>query len=464
MVPLVNVPGIGVVNTRFALTSPNEVLFNLVAADVIVDGSATAPTLSGTQLLNCSAFSPPSGGEVLSASNSTYSQSSGQLGIPGLQFRGLPYSAQLVFVEGSSPMRFQLTALDPITTNPQTANTVASLGGVITLEPSQDMIPLCHGWVLIGDSARNRLVERNVISGATGKVYPFGTKPKELLLDAANGLVYFNVHPEAPRLYRLDLNTGTITNKLITELGRRYSTRDLALGESGTVFAILFDTAKVAPEDPDIPFTDTGLYLGLLYGDGSLVRPSLPLQDPIRIEYDSVFKRIFLATQSNLATFNYNTVNHEMVFVTGTDIPVGSACTDFAISPDGRRLAYPCPAGNLEDDLSAPHIGIHDLDPVDYKNPDGEWYLGVAPVSATFSPDGTLLIATDGTKIYFFDVVTHLLLKDYELGAQTGEIVSKVRLSRDGKFLLVFMKNDLGAPASKVYWMPIPAEIVGTPL
>ncbi|MFM1895813.1 MAG: hypothetical protein RLZZ385_887 [Pseudomonadota bacterium] len=462
--PLVNVPGIGVVNTRFQLGSANAEFFTLVAADVVVDQSVPTPDLSGLQLLNCAAFEPPTGGEVLNSASITYSTSSGVLTIPTLLFNGKPYSAQLAYITDTSPMSFQLTALDPITTTAAPANTVASLGGSITLEPSQDIIPLCHGWVLIGDTARNRLVERNVISGATGKVYPFGTKPNQLMLDDTNGIVYFNVHPESQRLYKLDLTTGVISNNRIAEFNRRYSTRDLALGENGTVFAILYDFAKVQPEDPLIPFTDTGLYLGLLDTNANLVRQSIALADPIRIEYDRVFKRVFLTTQSNLATFQYDTVSHALTFVEGTDISVGSGCTDFSISPDGKRLAYPCPAGNIEDDVSKPHVGIHDLDPVDYKNPDGEWYLGVAPVSSTFSPDGTLLIATDGSKIYFFDVVTHLPLQVYELGGESGEVVRKIRLSRDGKYLLVFMESELSATNSKLYWMPIPSSIVGTPL
>lgn len=153
-----------------------------------------------------------------------------------------------------------------------------------------------------------------------------------------------------------------------------------------------------------------------------------------------------------------------LTFVEGTDISVGTGCTDFSISPDGRRLAYPCPAGNLENDVDTPHVGIHDLDPVDYRNPDGEWYLGSTPVSTTFNPNGTLLLATDGTRLVFFDVKTHLQLREYPLGLLEGEVVRKLRFSKDGNYVLILLSNELGAPSSKIYWMPVPTDVVGTPL
>ena len=187
--------------------------------------------------------------------------------------------------------------------------------------------------------------------------------------------------------------------------------------------------------------------------------PSIPLEDPERIEYDAVLDHVFLANASNLATFDFNTVTGEITFVDGTDVPVGSSCTDFETSPDGTRLAYSCPNGNR----STADFSIVDMAPDDYFDSDGEWFLGSAPVSATFNNEGTILIATDNEKLYFFDVVTHLILEDYELGLLEGEAIKKIRISLDGNFLLIFLQNELHDENSKFYWMPMPA-ITGTPL
>ena len=54
---------------------------------------------------------------------------------------------------------------------------ISALDGGLIVEPSQDFVSLCHGWVLIGDAIRNRVVERNILSGETGATYSFNTVP-----------------------------------------------------------------------------------------------------------------------------------------------------------------------------------------------------------------------------------------------------------------------------------------------
>ncbi len=72
-----------------------------------------------------------------------------------------------------------------------------------------------------------------------------------------------------------------------------------------------------------------------------------------------------------------------------------------------------------------------------------------------------MLIAADGSQLFFFDVVTHLLIEKYDIGKSANESVKKIRLSRDGDVLMVLMANDLDSPNGKIYWMPMP-NISGT--
>ena len=64
-------------------------------------------------------------------------------------------------------------------------------------------------------------------------------------MDEANGAIYMTVHPETKRLYKLDLNTGAITYNFVTQniagYDYRWALRDLALGEDGNVFALMYD-------------------------------------------------------------------------------------------------------------------------------------------------------------------------------------------------------------------------------
>lgn len=455
----IEVEGIGEIAVQMQMVDANELIFQLTQAEITGTGVA-APTNSGAELLNCSAFSAPAVSTVAIGASS-YSINSGILDVPSANFNGEQLALRLEFIEGSNPMLFETLSIGAVQSGPSDA-TISSLGGGLITESSQDFVPLCHGWVLIGDSVRNRVVERNLITGETGNTYSFGQIPDQFTVDEDNGAIFMTVHPETQRLYRLDLNTGSITANSVTQniggFTYRWTLRDLALGEDGNVFALMFDNIQTDPGDT-IPFSSSGLWMGLLASDGSFLTESIPLEEPVRIEYDDVLDHVFLATASNLATFDFNAATNALTFLPNTDIAVGSSCTDFTTSPDGTRLAYTCPNGNR----SEANFSIVDMAPDDYFDSDGEWFLGSSPVSATFNKEGTILIATDNDKLYLFDVVTHLILEDFELGLLDGESIKKIRISRDGNFILFFLANEVHAESSKFYWMPMPA-ITGTPL
>lgn len=467
VVPEIDVPGVGDASAQFNLVDPENLTFRLTSVSVSED-SISAPELSGAELFNCSAFSAPDPAGVAEGIAS-YSVNSGILDVPSVDLFGEQISVRLELIEGSDPPLFETLALDDVQSGPSEVTNSALQGGLL-LEPAQDFVPLCHGWILVGDFIRNRVVERNIISGQTGATYPFNTAPDQFTLDRANNLVYMTVFPESERLYKLDLDTGDITfgNVAFTFTSPAeginfsytygYALRDIALGEDGNVFAILFDGEQFNPEN-QIPFADSGLWMGIMDTDGNFLDDPITLQEPIRIEYDPVLDHVFLATESNLATFNFNPTTNEATFVPGTDISVGASCTDFDISPDGTRLAYTCPNGNYGDG----DFSIADMNPEAYYDNDGAWFFGTSPVSATFNADGTLLIGADNETLYIFDVRTHLILEDFELGLLEGETINKVRISEDGNLIYIFLNNENRSANSKFYWMTMPA-ITGTPL
>lgn len=448
-VPGLSAPGVGTYNVALSMVDPNAVAFELSAAtDVTPAGSISGTGRTGLQLLDCSAFTAPPGSQTLAPGTPSYNSATGILDVPSMLYSGKEYHLQLQYVTGSNPMRFGLLSVGDVQAGGVTG--IAQFGGSLVTEPTQDFIPLCHGWVLIGDTKNNRLVERNVISGETGAVYKFNTIPSQMELDAGSGTVYLSTHPESQRMYQLDLGSGAFTYHRLTEGGRSFIPRDFAIGENGNVFTLLFD--PLFDQEENGPAKE-GLWMGIFNRDGDPTVAATALLSPVRIEYDPVQKHVFLTTESNLVTFDFNTSTQATTFVPGTDIPVGSGCTDFSISPDGTRLAYSCPQGNEME----PHTSIVDMNPRDYYNTDGEWFLEGAPVSAVFDQSGKLLIATDGEKLYFFDVETHLLHNSYPLGLGEGETVKKIRLSRDGKLVMILMNSDLNGDSGKIYWLPLPS-------
>ena len=450
-VPGLSAPGAGAYNVALALVDPDLLEFELAAAtDITPPGSVSGAGLSGMQLLNCTAFTAPPGSKTLAPGAPSFSTTTGILDIPTMLYAGKEYHVQMQVLAATNPMRFRLLSATDVA--PSSINSVVGIsqfGGSLVTEPTQDFIPLCHGWVLIGDTKNNRLVERNVISGETGAVYKFNTTPDQMELDKNSGTVYLSTHPESQRMYQLDIPSGAFTYHRLSEGGRSFIPRDFAVGEDGNVFTLLFDPLfELETNGP----AEEGLWMGIFNNDGDPTRATIPLISPVRIEYDPIKRHVFLTTESNLVTFDFDPADQSITFVPGTDIPVGSGCTDFRISPDGERLAYSCPEGNE----MQPHTSVVDMDPRDYYNNDGEWLLESAPVSAVFDPSGTTLIASDNEKLYFFDVESHLLFNSYPLGLAEGETVNKIRLSMDGEFVMLLMNAELSDAAGKVYWLPLP--------
>ena len=464
-IPTIDGGSLGEGRATLKLVDPNQVIFELSSAEITGAGSG-APPRSGAELLNCSAFSQPEVAEVAEGV-ATYSSSSGVLDIPSISLFGDQIAMRLEYIEGSNPWRFETLSLTSVQTGTQ-GSSISALGGGILLEPTQDFVPLCHGWVLIGDFIRNRVVERNLLSGETGKIYQFNTSPQKFVLDEARNLVHMTVHPESARIYTLNLNTGQIDwdsiSHTFTGTGGylytyAFTLRDLALGENGNLFSIMYDGQTEGEPGNGIPYTSTRLWLGLFDTAGNFLTPPATLVEPRRIEYDVNRQHLFLASESNLATLDFDPATNVYTLVEGTDSPVGASCTDFDISPDGNRLAFTCPNGNYIDE----EFSVVDMDPRQYFNNDGEWYFGSSPISATFSADGTLLLGADNERLYLFDVVTHLILEDFELGLLDGETVKRVRFSRDGKLIYLFVDNAAHDQNSKFYWMQTP-DISGTPL
>lgn len=461
----IDAPGIGEVSATLNLVDPNNLIFQLSSATVTNADGPMAPPRFGVELLNCSAFEPPAVAEV-SEAVATYSSSSGILDVPSVNLYGEQVTVRLELIEGSDPPRFETLSLNAVQTGTQGAG-ISTLGGGILVETTQDFLPLCHGWVLIADYVRNRAVERNLLSGETGRVVQMNTAPDQFVLDEARNLVHMTVFPESARIYTLDLATGeyefdptpeTFAGADGASYTYNFAVRDLALGEDGNLFAIMFDGAGIDPGN-DIPYAPSQLWVSYMDPDGNFIFPSFPAEEPVRMEYDPVRRHLFGTTASNLATFDFDPGTNTLTQVEGTDIPVGSGCTDFAISPGGDRLAYVCPQGNYAES----EFSVADMDPRAYFNNDGEWYFGSSPITATFNQDGTLFLGADNDRIYLFDVKTHLILEDFELGLLEGESVSMVRFSRDGNLIYLLIDNAPYADNSKFYWMPTP-DIQGSPL
>jgi hypothetical protein len=252
--PGLSAPGVGAFNVTLRVVDHNTLTFALHSAvdagtPELIDGSS----LTGAQLLNCSAFTRPAGIEALKPDASVYSTKTGRLDIPRRRHDGKDYKIQMQLVSTGDPMLFRLNSVEPVQAQTDALKSIAEIGGNLSTEPTQDFIPLCHGWILIGDTSRNALVERNVITGATGRVYPFNTTPDKMALDAQNQMVYLTSQPATERLYYLNLATGQTGYRSLRAGNRHLIPVSLSPADNGNIFAILFDPDYQEEEPQGLP-------------------------------------------------------------------------------------------------------------------------------------------------------------------------------------------------------------------
>lgn len=69
-----------------------------------------------------------------------------------------------------------------------------------------DIVPLCSGWVFIADKTNNRVVLRNIITGAIDSTYPLAGAPEDLELDLVTKLLYATL-PEHHLIVSINLIT-----------------------------------------------------------------------------------------------------------------------------------------------------------------------------------------------------------------------------------------------------------------
>ena len=108
---------------------------------------------------------------------------------------------------------------------------VGSSGGV-TLAATRDFVPLCDGWMLIGDTTNDRILIHNVIQDRQGAIYPLGSAPGDLELDEDAKLLYIAL-PDQRDLGVLDLITGELT---VLPVG--IDIIGLSLGSAGDLFML----------------------------------------------------------------------------------------------------------------------------------------------------------------------------------------------------------------------------------
>jgi hypothetical protein len=279
--------------------------------------------------------------------------------------------------------------------------------GWIEVGPSQDMVPLCDGWILTGDTDENAVAAWNALDGRLGTFFPLSAAPGDLEVD-----------PDAKRLYvalqgasaiaEIDLVTGDVVEVPILGL----VDPELILGPGGGLFIQVIEDRQVevywlAP-GAEAP---TGGWSVV----GGLVR------------YNRAYGELVVATPSYyLARYAFDqTSGPTLLQLSSTALPAG----DLRVSPDGNHVAVTS-YGNVVDLLGT------DLDTVQ-----GSWEGLLRPDALAFDRGGQrLLVAKTSFQatLWWFRVSDKVLLQTRGIpSCRYVNSVDQVGFSRGGGFAVV---------------------------
>lgn len=257
----------------------------------------------------------------------------------------------------------------------------------------KDVIPLVDGWIIVGETARNKVMIVNVFTGAIGKDY---------LLDAPPSAMDYNPATQKLIVTQDNLNIVVVIDLAKDEV-RKFnmegSALDVSFGRDNHAVALL----KVNDY-----WNDKVIYMfDLTTGE----KVASYFSQTCNYEYlacdkstDNILVGVKGFSPSALANFTLDESNNQLILKSSLSDP-GSNGEGLEISPDGKHAAFICGSGN------ATLYAVTDFDPTNINNSFGEWTVGPYPTSARFSSNSINLITTNGADIMVFDTNTHNLVK-----------------------------------------------------
>jgi hypothetical protein len=350
------------------------------------------------------------------------------------------YLIQLIVSDGNSNSNPSTVSVNALDTSPTcTTDNVTGLptSGALLVGPSDDIVPLCSGSLLLGDRSANTVKKMDVLSGTAG-TYPLTAAPGDLDLDAQNGFLYA-AQPSGNSVTRIDLVNNT-QNDIAVSPGAVH----VAVGNNGDVFATLGNSAYYHN-------------VALINGPTSTVEKVFSSETgsavTVLIVFDKTHNQLIAGdtgiSPSELSRYSFDPIGRTFT-LTESLSDAGSNGEDIVISPDDNHIAFINGAGN-----GTPPYTIYDFSSSNFTTVSGAWVTDVYPTSADFDPTGQYLAATNGSSLQIFSVSTHAKLAEYTLDL-TGcsyTAVNKVRYSRGGRIIYLFANCGFSGDSGKLFWL-----------
>jgi hypothetical protein len=311
--------------------------------------------------------------------------------------------------------------------------------GQVDIPPATDFVPLCNGWVLLGDRAANQLSLRNVFSQEVKASYQLPSAPNRILLDVPRRLAIV-AFGNTTALARIDLQSGSVTS---LPLGA--AAKDIALSGSGQVLA-LTGTDQYWAQHLEVIDEHTGAGWKVMSGGTTSFGNVLAYRPAGSV----LFMTAAGLSPSGLSRFSLNWQARTVTALDSTR-DNGSNCHELVLSEDGTHLAVPCGSGN-----GTPGYTIFDRGTDNVTTVMGEWNTGPYPAGAAFTRDGKYLAASDTRSIQIYSVSTHARLSSFTIPGCDYGTTTRVRTSLDSAFAYALTHCGFMADTARLTWNHVP--------
>lgn len=292
--------------------------------------------------------------------------------------------------------------------------------GELAIGPTDAVIALCDGRVLVGDKVENRVELLDVSSGAIERSWQLSSAPGDIAYDDVTNTAYA-VLVSASYLAKIDLTSDSVEQIALDGPAVR-----LALGDGGRVFAALGDSGTWAVRS-----------IAVVNGPASSVDATLVGDYEFLLAYDRPGSQLITGSDHSLSRYAFDPVATTLTHLQER-LGVGGNCRNIAISPDGNHVALPCGGGN------GAGYTIFDFSSDDLDVTFGEWNIGAYPVAAVFSADGRELLANNGSELLLFDASTHAVIETLSTSTSGCSYHDSERVAMSPSGRILYMVSNCG--------------------
>jgi hypothetical protein len=329
--------------------------------------------------------------------------------------------------------------------------------GTVTLSGLPlDFVPLCNGWILVGDPGNKQIDLMNVGDGAVSQKFTLSDAPGHMAFDPATSYLYVCLQSTCA-LARVNVATGAVVNISLADAVNNPNNDPatlLSLTPDGKVFAELAESGSDVWWNQPLALVDgtNGSLIKVYLAPGGLSAYGIPQG---YVTYDSVRKQLIVSqldqSPANIYTYPYNSASPSLNPTPSLTYNTANNIQGVAMSPDGNHL------GVMEGG-----VGIVDYNPASISaTTQGTWasggiYYGVGGLGGAFSPDSSLYLTATGGTIQVYNVSSHTLATSYNLGLSVYQSIVWVGYSSGGHILYTLVNTNSPTSVDTIRWQVYP--------